>query len=38
VARDDARLCGLRVDVDEWSGHATALERLDVPLDPEGWS
>ncbi len=38
VARDEARLCGLRVDVDEWSGHATAVERLDVPLDPEGWS
>ncbi|HKK72612.1 MAG TPA: TIGR00282 family metallophosphoesterase [Candidatus Krumholzibacteria bacterium] len=38
VARDEARLCGLCVDLDEWSGQATAVERLDVPLDPEGWS
>ena len=37
VARDDARLCGLLVDVDTWSGHATAVERIAVPLEPEEW-
>jgi len=37
VARDDARLCGLVVDVDTWSGHATHVERVDERLEPEEW-
>ncbi len=34
VARDDARLSGLLVEIDPWSGHATEVSPVHVPLDP----
>ena len=37
VARDDARLCGVVVEIDTWSGHATSIDRVEVRLEPEEW-
>ena len=37
VAQDDPRLCGLLVDVDTWSGHATEVRRIQESLTTENW-
>ena len=31
-ARGDVRLCGALIDVDEATGHARTIERLNIPL------
>jgi 2',3'-cyclic-nucleotide 2'-phosphodiesterase len=36
VAQHDVRLCGLNIEVDEWSGSATSVERVEVRME-EGW-
>lgn len=36
VAQEDARLSGLLVEIDTWSGHATEVERIQRSLDPGG--
>jgi metallophosphoesterase (TIGR00282 family) len=36
VAQHDVRLCGLSVEIDEWSGNATAVERVEARFE-KGW-